>query len=337
VTVTAANNDVRNDPALTVVLKGTSSDATMMLDSLVVAVTDDELVASAPRNLMATPGDQTATVTWTGPMSIGSMPITSYDWELTAAGTAPVTGSVTDLANLTVALTSLVNGVSYNFEVHAVSALGDGDAASTTVKAQPDVNALGVSPSTITEAGTDSAEVIVTLSNTTREDVTVTLTVDSTHLASVMGSPLVIEAGTTTDTAYVKAIQNVVDADNTLFLHAAADNANDPDSVQITITDDDTVPGAPRNLTANVGDTELAVEWQSPADNGTSDITHYEIRWSTDTLDDDDAWTVVTGGATGRTHTITGLTNDTAVNIEVRAVSAAGNGTAATTSGTPTG
>ena len=44
-TVTAANNDVRNDPALTVVLKGTSSDATMMLDSLVVAVTDDELVA----------------------------------------------------------------------------------------------------------------------------------------------------------------------------------------------------------------------------------------------------------------------------------------------------
>ena len=70
---------------------------------------------------MVTPGDQTATVTWTGPMSIGSMPITSYDWELTAAGTAPVTGSVTDLANLTASLTSLVNGVSYNFEVHAVS------------------------------------------------------------------------------------------------------------------------------------------------------------------------------------------------------------------------
>ena len=192
-----------------------------------------------------------------------------------------------------------------------------------------------MSPSTITEAGTDSAEVIVTLSNTTMEDVTVTLTVDSTHLASVMGSPLVIEAGTTTDTAYVKAIQNLVDADNSLFLHATADNANDPDSVQITITDDDTVSEAPRNLTIDAGDTELSVEWQSPGNSGTSDVMHYEIRYA-ETADIDDAdWAVVTGGAAARTMTITGLTNATAYTVQVRAVTAAGNGASASDTGTP--
>ena len=125
------------------------------------------------------------------------MPITSYDWELTAAGTAPVTGSVTDLANLTVALTSLVNGVSYTFTVHAVSSLGDGESAMTTVKAQPNLTD-NLAAATIAEAGTDSAEIIVVLSNTTREDVTVTVSVDSTHLAMVHGGTMVIEAGTTT-------------------------------------------------------------------------------------------------------------------------------------------
>ena len=148
-----------------------------------------------------------------------------------------------------------------------------------------------------------------------------------------------IEAGTTADTAYVKAIDNDYVRPDTVTVTATADNANDPaDGVEIDITNDtDAAPGEPRSLIANVGDTQLAVEWQSPAAAGTSAITRYEIRWSTDTLDDDDAWTVVTGGAGARTYTITGLTNDTAVNIEVRAVSAAGNGAAASTSGTPTG
>ena len=232
-------------------------------------------------------------------------------------------------------LTSLVNGVSYNFEVHAVSSLGDGESAMTTVKAQPNLT-MAVTNSTIAEAGTDSAEVIFTLSNTTMEDVTVTVSVDSTHLASVIGSTLVIEAGTTLDTAYVKAIQNPVDADNTLTVSATADNANDPAAGEtITITDDDTVPGAPGTLVfSSVSATGFTVEWTSPAAPGTSDITHYQIRYSSDALDEDDAWTTVTGGGGARTHAITGLTAETGYNVEVRAVSAAGDGAASSGSQT---
>jgi len=56
-----------------------------------------------------------------------------------------------------------------------------------------------------------------------------------------------------------------------------------------------------------------------------------------ETLDDDDEWATVTGGANARVVVIGNLTNDTLYNIQVRAVSAAGNGTAGTTTGTPTG
>ena len=349
VTVTAANNDVRNDPALTVTLKGTSSDATMMVDSLVVAVTDDELVATAPRNLRVTPGTTVGqvTVAWDGPQSIGSMPITSYEWEATATGQARRFGTYTTLDGDSLSVTlgngdannaALALGVEYTFTVHAVSSLGDGESASTAAKAVPSINTLGVNPTTIAEAGTDSAEVIVTLAQTTMEDVTVTLTVDSTHLADVIGGTMVIEAGTTTDTAYVKAKQNPVDADNTLHLRVTADNANapDPDSVLITITDDDEAPGAPRNLTVTAGDTQLTLEWISPEAAGTSDIMRYEVRYRLTSGTDDDYsdWAEV-GNAATRTHTITDLTNGSGYTVQVRAYSAAGGGAAATETGEP--
>ena len=331
VTVAAADNDTVDTSGLTVVVKGASSVTTMMLDSLVLAVTDDEMVASAPRNLdVTTVGDGTATVSWDSPSQIGTAAITSYEWELSAPGVATTSNSVTDLANLSVDLTGLQNGLDYTFSVFARSSLGDGEAASITVKSQPDLT-MAVTPTTITEAGTDSAEVIVTLSNTTREAVTVTVAVDSTHLASVRNAVMVIEAGTTADTAYVKADQNLVDADNTLMVTASADNANDPAAGEtITITDDDEAPGAPRNLTITVGDRELTLEWISPTSAGTSAITHYEYRYSSAALDDDDEWTTAASPVT-----ITGLTNGTTYNIEVRAVSAAGPGVAASDTGTP--
>ncbi|MCY4571659.1 MAG: fibronectin type III domain-containing protein, partial [Gemmatimonadetes bacterium] len=339
-TFMAPTDTVHNETPVTVEVTGTSSDTSMTVDTVEVAVTDDELVASAPRNLEATPGDQSATVTWTAPSSIGSMPITSYEWELTAPATAPVTNTVDtgldDPANLTASLTNLVNGVTYTFTVHAVSALGDGESASTTVKAQPDLT-IAVSPATLVEAGTDTAEVTLTLTQPTREDVTVSVAPDSTHLAGVSNATVIIEAGSTVGTTKVFAIPNLIDADNTFMVVAIADNANDTaTSEAITITDDDEAPGAPTSFGLTVGNTQLEVNWNPPTAAGTSDITHYEIRWSTDDLADTDTWTIVSGGASGRTYTITGLTNGTAVNVEVRAVSAAGGGAAASDSATPT-
>ncbi|MXX34519.1 MAG: hypothetical protein F4Z50_07120, partial [Gemmatimonadetes bacterium] len=348
VTVTAANNDVRNDPALTVVVKGTSSDATMMVDSAVVAVTDDELVASAPRNLAVVVDSSTAgnaTVTWSGPRSIGSQPITSYDWEATAPARASQSGSV-DLAAdptaaLSASLTGLALGVEYTFTVHAVSSLGDGESASTTLKALPIVT-LTASGTSLAEAGTDTITVIASIGAPSAEDVVVTVTAMPAGKAAVANAAITIPAGTFagTDTARVTAIDNAVDsADATVTVSATAPNAVVPTApaTEVTITDDDDLAGAPQNLSASVADASSFVQWQAPADNGSSDITHYEIRYAV-TADIDDAdWATVAGGATAANMTISGLTNDSEYTIQVRAVTAAGDGPAASTTVTPTG
>ena len=345
VTVTAANDTIRNAEAQTVKVWGTTAydDVTSPTDTVEIAVNDDEIRASAPRNLevAATDGgsDGDVTLTWDRPSNIGTWPITGYVAQATAPQRAPVNAGTLAADAVSAPFTGLALGVEYTFTVHATTAGGDGDEASTTGKALPTI-AMGVNPTTIVEAGTDTVEVTVTLSGASGEDVDVTVAVpdSSAALVKILGGSMTIEAGTTADTAHIVAVQNAVDADNTFVVTATAENANDPDaSGAVTITDDDTVSEAPRNLVVDAGDEQLTLQWSSPANRGTSPVTHYEYRYSTETLDDDDEWKTVEGGATASRQVISDLANDTLVNVEVRAVTAAGNGTAATGSGTPTG
>ncbi len=82
-----------------------------------------------------------------------------------------------------------------------------------------------------------------------------------------------------------------------------------------------TVPGAPVNLTAVVGDGEVVLSWDTPARDGGAAITDYQYR-----IDRRNPWTSI--GSTQTTHTITGLVNGTAYVFEVRAVNRIGRGRA---------
>ncbi|MDE0659869.1 MAG: carboxypeptidase regulatory-like domain-containing protein [Gammaproteobacteria bacterium] len=343
VTITQTGNDVRDTTPLTVVVSGsTTASGVADIEDVTVNVTDDELVATMPRNLAAMPGDQSATVTWDPPSQFGSAAITSYEWEATAAGQARRFGTITDLTALTIALgdgsdnnAALMNGVTYTISVHAVTSIGDGDPAITTVKAQPNLTMVA-SQASITEAGEDSSEVVVSLSNPTSEAVTVTVTLDDSNLASLSKASMLIEVGTTADTTYVKAKDNRHAAADTVMVTATADNANDPAAgIEIEITNDtDAAPGEPRGLLVTPGNAQLKVEWNSPESNGTQPITRYEIRWAVSDIDEED-WEPVDGDAGAREYTITGLTNGTTYTVQVRAVSDAGGGSAASGEGSP--
>ena len=97
-------------------------------------------------------------------------------------------------------------------------------------------------------------------------------------------------------------------------------------------------PAAPTIDSVTTGDTTLAVAWSAPA--GATGITAYDVRHietSEDETDDanwavqDNAWT---SGALQ--YTITGLTNGTGYDVQVRAVNSNGDGTwSATEVGTP--
>ena len=363
VTVTADNNATRNADDTKVTVSGAAmvtdaDDNTTAytdvadIDDVEMAVIDDELVATAPTNLtvvLDAATDGAATVTWGHPAQAGSAPITSYVWEADAQGQAAQNGTV-DLSTdpstaLSAALTGLALGVEYTFTVHAVSSLGNGDEATTMVEAMPGITMALDNTTDLTEDGTTTtATVTLTLSAASAKDVEITVSTSDTDIATVANPTVTILAGSTglaagTDAPVISAVDN--DADDggtqvTFDVSATSDDARDPDDITgVTVLDDDELSEAPRNLTVTAGDTKLTLEWISPANAGSSPVMHYQYRHSTKTLDDDDEWTTVEGGAAARSVEITGLTNDTPVNVEVRAVTAAGNGAAATGSGTP--
>ena len=94
-------------------------------------------------------------------------------------------------------------------------------------------------------------------------------------------------------------------------------------------------PPAPPGLTATGGDTTIELGWTDPSD---STITKYQVRVSADGGTTwNPAWTDISGSGAGTTsHTLTGLTNDTAYTIELRAVRGESSaGPAASSTATP--
>ena len=97
------------------------------------------------------------------------------------------------------------------------------------------------------------------------------------------------------------------------------------------------VPDAPGSPKATAGDKQVVLTWTTPANNGSA-ITSYAYRDSTVGANKKwSAWQDITGsGATTTTHTVTGLTNNTAYWFQVRAKNGVGAGAASdTVSATP--
>ena len=95
------------------------------------------------------------------------------------------------------------------------------------------------------------------------------------------------------------------------------------------------VPGAPSIDAVAEGNQSLTVSWSAPASNGGSDITAYDLRWietsATDKSDaswteEQDAWT-----SGDLEYTLSGLSNGTEYDVQVRAVNANGDGAWSTT------
>ncbi len=82
-------------------------------------------------------------------------------------------------------------------------------------------------------------------------------------------------------------------------------------------------PAQPTGLTATAGDTEVALSWTNPNNRS---IARYQVRQKTGNNNYGD-WTTISGSNRNTTsHTVTGLTNNTAYTFQVRAVNAIGDG-----------
>ncbi|WP_299058175.1 S8 family serine peptidase [uncultured Nocardioides sp.] len=171
------------------------------------------------------------------------------------------------------------------------------------------------------------AEVPVTLSGRDPDDpVSVTFTPsDGTATAGedFVGDPVTVTWGpgdSDLQAAVVPLIDDAAIEESETFTITASSDAvrfRDGDSVEVTVTDDDSVPNAVDKPTATRGDRQATVSWE-PADVLGQDVTGYTV-----TASPGGATASTAGGATSAT--VTGLDNGTAYTFTVVATNATGD------------
>ena len=152
-----------------------------------------------------------------------------------------------------------------------------------------------------------------------------------------------IAAGEKSGTATLTVLDDEAPEPNEVIVIEAASGDMTPDSLNLTIVDNDEAIPAPTGLTVTPGDSKLDVSWTAPA-SGT--VTGYDVAYKEQSApdaaatDDDPStgWVAVSRTETTpptASQTISSLTNDTAYRVGVRANAAGGNSLWVTGGGTP--
>ncbi|MGO9828931.1 MAG: fibronectin type III domain-containing protein [Myxococcaceae bacterium] len=268
-------------------------------------------VPTAPTNLVAVAGDQSASLTWAAPASTGGSPISAYDVVV-----SPTMASAQIVVSGTSAsVTRLSNGTAYTFTVAAVNAVGTGPASlpSSAVTPMAPLPGVPTAPSNVTATpGIASAALSWTTPSSSGGSPITGYTVTITPPAQ--GAVITI-SGTT---ASVTGLAN----GTTYTFAVAASNAvgTGPASLSGPVMTFD-VPGAPTNVVANPGEQAVTLSWTAPASTGGSPVTSYVIA-SPEVASPQ----VTFAGPTSAV--VTSLTDGTSYTFTVAAVNAVGTGPA---------
>ncbi|WP_446830451.1 fibronectin type III domain-containing protein [Candidatus Foliamicus sp.] len=285
--------------------------------------------AAAPAGFTATSGDTQAVLAWTDP---GDSGITKYQ-SRHKAGTSfsdgddglwtDIDGSVASTTSHTV--TELTNGTEYVFQVRAVNAGGPGTAsdpatATPVADLMPDFGTATVADQSYVQ---NTQITTLNLPQATGGDGTLTysLSPDAPDGLAFDAANRTLSGTPTTGQA------------TTAYTYTATDADGDTASLTFDITVL-ALPDAPTGLTSLGTGAKVTLSWTNPGD---ATITKYQVRHAAAAfVPEETIWTDITGSGAGTTrHDVTGLTNGTRYAFEIRAVNAAGAGTAATIRGTP--
>ncbi len=285
-------------------------------------------VPGAPTSLLAAPGVGQVMLTWTPPTFDGGTPVTNYRirWRLVGAPSwsAPLTRGAAPQA---VTVSGLVSGATYEFEVHAINAIGVGSSAASVSSTVWSVPGAPASVSAVPGVG----QAVVTWDAPSSEGGTPATGYRVRWRFGTSGSWTTLpDRSVSPRSLTVSGLRNGASHQFQVF----AINAVGVGTIAATtVVTTPSVPEQPTNLVAVPGDEQVDLSWSAPDDDGGSPITDYVVRMSTSggswvTLDD--------GTSTSTTFTATGLRNGTSYRFVVLARNAVGTGsTSASVIGIP--
>ncbi len=275
---------------------------------------------SAPQNLTAEPGDTVVRIFWEPPADNGGSALTRYEFRgglVTSWLPAPPT------ENGPANFASLENGREYTFEVRAVNDVDPGAVA--TVEATPRAEVTAPSAPRNLAASPGDAQMTLTRSPPANDGG-----------SDITGYEYHVDQGDWNDAGAADARSVVVSGLENLrqytFSLRALNGGTEPGAaatVQATPRAAITAPTAPRNLTAEPGDTVVRITWEPPADNGGSALTGYQMRGGLQTT-----WVSIPATETGPAI-FPNLENGREYTFEVRAVNDIGPGPIASVNATP--
>jgi len=314
-------------------------------------------VPSAPTNLTGFPGDGEVSLTWNAPSDVGSS-ILDYQIDYGIGDSWITLAHETPITQTSTTITSLTNGISYNFRVSAINQTGIGSTSSS-------ISVTPLNPVTPTEVPTPTLEPTPTVSlpspptnlNGTPGDSQVTL--NWTEPVDV-GSSIIdyqIEYGigdswfifnhdpsNNTSSNIINLNNSIsysfrISAINQIGIGSTSSIINLTPTATVTPTEVPTptpettptptpiiipVPSAPTDLTGFPGDGQVSLTWNAPSDVGSS-IIDYQIEYK---LSIGDSWTTIAHDIllTETSTIVSGLTNASSYDFRVSAINQTGIG-----------
>ena len=223
---------------------------------------------SVPRNLQASGGESNVALVWEAPSSNGSAPVTNYR---IYRGTAPGGESLlTTVGNvLTYADGAVTNGLTYYYEVSAVSSAGEGSKSNETFATPRGV------PSAARGLTGVAGNAEVTLSwQAPASDGGSAITNYTVYRGTSSGGETLLTSLGTVLTYVDPGLAN----GQTYYYEVTATNGlgEGPKSGEAAATPAD-VPSEPRALTATGVSGQVGLSWTDPVSNGGSAITGYNV------------------------------------------------------------
>ena len=309
--------------------------------AVTISVTDVNEPPAAPTisvSTNSTTPESKIDVSWTAPSMTGKPAISDYDVQYRLSGDSSWTSHSFSGTGTSTTLTGLTSGKSYEVQVRAVNAEGNG-AWSASGTAITDANAVSRDIAENSAAGTNVGAA-VTASNTTY---TYTHALSGTDASkfSINSSTgqITVGSGTSLDyesgTTSYSVVVTVTAAAKTQGANAQSIDPNAPGSyvipVTINVTDVNEAPPAPDapTVTQNTATpkTKLDVSWTALTTTqmaGKPAVTDYDVQYKKTSDTDWTEWNASDDGTTTST-TITGLTEGTKYEVQVRATNDEGD------------